>query len=532
MSRITRSRIPVFLAAASCYGAWSAPGFLHRNSPTSARYLVETMAGGVALLDFDGDGLLDIFLVNGGLLHDPHRKASFARADPRFWNRLYRQRSDRSWQDVTERAGLHRAGDENYGMGAAVGDFDNDGHPDLYVTNFGRNQLWRNNGDGTFQDVTAFAGVSAGGWSVSAAFLDYDRDGLLDLFVVRYLDYTIAANRICGHPAHSYCRPSYYPRITNILYRNIGGGRFEDVSERTGIRQYFGAGMGVAIADLNSDGWPDIFVANDSMEQWLFENVEGKRFAERGLEAGVAFSGDGKPFAGMGAAIADYDNDGKFDVAVTNLALEKFALFRSLGGGLFEYATARTGLAALTVRHSGWGLAWMDYDNDGHRDLIVAQSHVLDNVAELRAGLFYREPPALYRNTAGRFAKLLLGADPVAGRGLATGDLDNDGTIETVISVLGGSPLILPAAKTANNWLGVKLIGTASPRDGQGATVRAGDQTIVATTAGSYLSASDSRVHIGLGRKAQTDLTIEWPSGRRQELKDVAANRWIEVRER
>lgn len=489
------------------------------------------MAGGVALLDFDGDGRLDIFLVNGGHLDDPHRQAGFSRSDPRFWNRLYRQLADGGWQDVTERAGLHRAGEQNYGMGAAVGDFDNDGYPDLYVTNFGRNQLWRNNGDGTFRDVTESAGVAAGGWSVSAAFVDYDRDGLLDLFVVRYLDYTIARNRLCGHPVRSYCRPGYYPRTTNLLYRNLGGGRFQDVSEQTGISAHAGTGMGVAIADLNADGWPDIFVANDGMEQWLFQNVEGQRFAERALEAGVAFSGDGKPFAGMGAAIADYDNDGQFDIAVTNLALEKFALFRSLGRGLFEYASAKSGLAALTVEHSGWGLAWIDYDNDGYRDLIVAQGHVLDNVAELHAGLSWREPPALYRNVGGKFEKTLLGAGRVAGRGLATGDLDNDGTIETVISVLGGSPIILPAAKTANNWLGVKLTGTASPRDGQGATIRAGDQTIYVTTAGSYASANDSRVLIGLGKKAQTELTIEWPSGRRQEFQAVAANRWIAVRE-
>ncbi|MBI1789125.1 MAG: VCBS repeat-containing protein, partial [Acidobacteria bacterium] len=447
--------------------------FTHRHSPTQQKYVLETMGGGVALLDYNNDGLLDIFLVNGGKLDDPQKTpVDFARREPAYWNRLYRQNRDGSFSDVTAAAGLSKAGN-GYGMGAAVGDYDNDGFPDLYVTNYGRNILYRNNGDGTFTDVTAEAGVAGGGWSVSAGFLDYDNDGRLDLFVSRYLDYDISRNILCGAPFHSYCRPDKYAGTTNLLYHNEGNGRFRDASVSSGIASARGKGMGVAFNDYDGDGFPDIFVSNDLMEQFLFHNRRDGTFEELALEAGVALSDDGKPYSGMGVAFADYDNDGLPDILVTNLALEKWALYRNEGGGRFAYASLRTGLAGLVARSSGWGLGFHDFDNDGWKDLFAAQSHVLDNVERIHSGLRYLEPPGLYRNVAGRFEKSSLEALPaVAGRGVAFGDLNNDGAIDAVMCVLGGSPLVLRGRPNGNHWLILKLVGRRSNRDGQGAKVR------------------------------------------------------------
>src|SRR5229473_3247975 len=354
--------------------------FTHRNSPTSQKYLIETMGGGVALLDYNNDGLLDIFFVNGGKLSEPVKlPVDFSRRDPAYWNRLYRQNGDGSFTDVTRAAGLADAGN-NYGMGVAAGDYDNDGFADLYVTNYGRNTLYRNNGNGTFTDVTAEAGVAAGGWSASAGFFDYDNDGRLDLFVTRYLDWDISRNILCGTPFNAYCKPDKFGATTSVLFHNEGGGRFRDVSAVSGIAAVKGKGLGLAFNDYDGDGFADVFVANDGMEQFLFHNKGDGTFEERAMDAGVALSDDGKPFAGMGVAFADYDNDGLPDIAVTNLALEKYALYRNEGGGRFRYASLTTGLAALTARSSGWGVGLFDFSNNGWKDLFVAQSHVLDNV--------------------------------------------------------------------------------------------------------------------------------------------------------
>ena len=500
--------------------------FTLRNSPTEQKYVIETMAGGVALLDYNNDGLLDIFFVNGGRLPQ-----GFARDNPAYWNRLFRQNRGGSFTDVTTAAGLSRAGN-NYGMGVAVGDFNNDGRPDLYITNFGRNQLYRNNADGSFTDVTEQAGVAAGGWSVSAAFLDYDNDGRLDLFVSRYLDYDLSRNVLCGTPFHAYCRPDKYKGTANVLFHNEGNGRFRDVSQSSGIGLHIGNGMGAAVNDYDHDGYPDIFVSNDMMEQFLFRNKKDGAFEESAVTAGVAYSVEGGTFSGMGAAFADYDNDGLPDIAVSNLAREKHALFHNDGGGRFSDASLRSGLAELSARSSGWGLGFHDFDNDGWKDLFVSQSHVLDNVERIDANIRYLEPPALYLNRGGRFEKADLGPLPaVAGRGVAFGDLNNDGAIDAIITVLGGHPLVFRNRPGGNHWLIVQLVGTRSNRDGIGARVRAGKQWAYVSTSGSYLSSSDVRVHFGLGAAMRTDIEILWPSGKRQTLGQVSADRVLTVKE-
>jgi hypothetical protein len=506
--------------------------FRHRNSPTTQKYLPETMSGGVALLDYDGDGLLDVFLVNGGRLTAPQKRpADFARNLPPYWNRLYRQNRDGSFIDVTAAAGLSRAGNA-YGMGVAVGDIDNDGFADIYVTNYGHNSLYRNNGDGTFTDITVKSGVAAAGWSVSAGFLDYDNDGRLDLFVARYLDYDLDRNILCGTPFHAYCRPEKYAGTTNLLYHNEGGGRFRDVSEASRISLHTGKGMGVGFNDYDGDGFVDIFVANDLMEQFLFRNRGNGTFEERAVEAGVALSEDGKSYSGMGVAFEDYDNNGLPDILVTNLALEKWALYRNTGDGQFSYASATSGLAALVARSSGWGAGFYDFDNDGWKDVFAAQSHVLDNVERMNSSLSYLEVPGAYRNIAGRFEKVDLRPLPaVAGRGVAFGDLNNDGAVDAIVAVLGGRPLVVRGHRTANHWLTVKLSGRRSNRQGIGANVRIGRQSRFVTTSGSYLSASDVRAHFGVGAQTEVAVEILWPSGVHQTLENVSVDRIITVTE-
>src|SRR6202050_5083382 len=409
--------------------------FRHVNSPTPQKYLIETMGGGVALLDYNNDGLLDIFLVNSGQLANPMRTPeTFDRNDPRNWNRLFRQNKDGSFTDVTKQAGLADAGDGNYGMGVAVGDYDNDGYPDIFVTNYGKNILYHNNGDGTFTDVTEKAGVAGGGWSVSAGFFDYDNDGKLDLFVTRYMDWDTQHSKDCGGNYHTYCPPGEFPRTTNILYHNRGDGTFEDVSLRSGIASKKGHGLGVAFADYDGDGFTDIYVSNDGMQQYLFHNNGNGTFSEVGLEAGTALSQDGRRLSGMGVVFQDYDNDGKPDVIVTTLPRQTYAVFHNDGDGSFTYPRLETGLGLLSSGSSGWGVGLEDFENDGWKDLFVAQGHVLDNVGQIDPSLHYLEAALLAANRNGRFERVDSGSTaPAAGRGAAFGDLNNDGGQDVVV---------------------------------------------------------------------------------------------------
>ena len=508
--------------------------FVLRNSPTSRKYLIETMPGGVALLDYNNDGLLDIFLVNAGRVADPLLSpANFDRHNPSYWNRLYRQNKDGTFTDVTVQAGLQNAGDSTYGMGVAVGDYDNDGFPDIYVTNFGRNILYHNNGDGTFTDVTAKAGVGAGGWSVSAGFLDYDNDGHLDLFVTRYLDWTPEKSKTCGRVAEPmYCPPGEFGEVTNILYHNRGDGTFEDVSAVSGISTKPGRGLGVAFADYDGDGFTDIFVANDAIEQFLWHNNGNGTFTEVALDSGAALSSMGKKLSGMGVVFQDYDNDGLPDLIVTQLPHEPYVVFHNDGKGSFSAQELETGFGALSGNSSGWGVGLEDFDNDGWKDVFIVQGHVFDNVHLYDSSLNYREAPLFALNHAGHFKKGDPGSNlPVAGRGAALGDINNDGWVDAITTSLGERPQFFSNRGGKSHWLTITLRGKRSNRDGYGARVQVNGQVRFATASGSYLSSNDKRLHFGLGSADSCDVDVRWPSGIRQKLHGIKADQFVTIEE-
>jgi enediyne biosynthesis protein E4 len=537
-SQSSRETPGLFLDVTSALGVH----FQNHSSHTSKKYLIETMGAGVALFDYDNDGRLDIFLVNGAPLSDPTPLGTIPqKSGPEYWNRLYHQKQDGTFEDVTEKSGLQGSG---YGMGVAVGDYDNDGYEDLYVTAYGGNKLYHNNGDGTFTDVTQKAGVGASGWSTSAAWVDLDGDGYLDLVVLRYLKWDFD-DIYCGiHKpgGRDYCHPDVFQPIAPLVFHNNGDGTFTEVSQKIGLSKP-GKGLGIAFADYDRDGHVDVFVANDSMEEFLYHNKGNGTFEEVGLLSGVAVDGNGQTYAGMGVDFTDYTNDGLPDLVVSDLANQQYALYKNNGDGSFTYSSYVSGLASMTLKHSGWGLRFFDYDNDGWKDLLIAQGHDLESIQTNYPDLRYREHLLLARNTGKGFVDVSRQSGEVfqqswVGRGLAIGDIDNDGRVDAVVTTNDGPAYILRnETPTRNHWLTLKLVGQQSNRDAIGAEVtlhtREGLQFATVTTAASYLSSSDKRVHFGLGAETIVpSIDIRWPSGIFQSLKNVAADQILQVNER
>jgi len=518
------------------------------SGATGEHYLPEILGAGVALVDYDNDGDLDVYLVQDTRL-DERGKLLFP--PPPGWkpgNRLFRnmlaETGKLHFVDVTEEAGVGHVG---YGMGVAVGDYDNDGFQDLYVTNLGHNVLYHNNGDGTFTDVTKDAGVDDPRWSTSAAWVDYDGDGLLDLFVANYVDFTVRGNKGCfastGEP--DYCSPIVYQPVPSRLFRNLGNGRFEDVSESSGIASSFGPGLGVICADLNGDGRPDIYVANDTAANCLWMNQGNGRFKEMALQTGVAFSADGLPKAGMGLALDDIDNDAHLDLLITNLSREGVTLFRNDGHGFFDDRTAQYRLAQSTFGSTGYGVGFLDYDNDGWLDLFIANGAmtILESAKTHRQT--YAQRNQLFHNEGGGkgFREVTETAGPAlqlveTTRAAAFGDINNDGKLDIVVSnMVGPVRLLLNEEDSGGHWLIVRLEAQTGNRFGMGAEVavfRKGEPTLRrrAHTDGSMLSASDIRVHFGLGKDAQLEgVMVHWPGGLKEKWTDIRADRIITLRQ-
>ena len=499
--------------------------FKHTNGASEQKYLPETMGAGGLFFDYDNDGHLDIYLVNSGTFSQNFQSTRHVNHS----NVLYRNNGDETFVDVTVEAGLQQ--NHGYGMGCLAADYDNDGDADLYLTNFGKNQLYRNNGDGTFTDVTSHAGVGDGSWSVSASFGDFNLDGYLDLYVTNYLDYQLETAHACFlEGVHIYCGPHEYPGARDTLYRNNGDGTFTDVTARAELHNA-GKGLGTLLTDYNSDGYPDIFVANDAVPDFLYHNNGDGTFTDVAVTAGIAYNSEGRATASMGIATGDYDNDGMPDLFITNFSLEINSLFHNEGDGFYTMSTFETGLADPSFSQLGFGTQFLDADNDGTLELFVANGHVWDNVSKITPSLSYKQQCQIFGNIeTGQYRDLSETAGPfferpLVGRGVATGDYNNDGAVDILVTCCGGVPALLrndsQAGPRRNNWVKIRLVGTESNRDGIGAKVWVQTDKNThfkeATCGGSYASGSDPTLHFGIGTQEMIQsMKIKWQNGRNQ----------------
>jgi hypothetical protein len=487
----------------------------HVAGLSSEMYLPETVGPGCAFLDYDNDGWMDIYLVNSGA-------CDFYTPSAPLRNALYRNNRDGTFTDVTEKA---KVPGNAYGMGVAVGDYDGDGLPDLYVTQYPSSILYHNNGDGTFTDVTTAAGVAAPGWGTSAVWFDYDNDGRLDLFVCRFADFDKSKNIYCGNAETKrryYCKPNAYKAMPSRLFHNNGDGTFTDVSEKSGIARSLGKAWGVVAADTDNDGWMDLFVGNDTTPNFLFANRGKGRFEEIGAVAGVAYSRFGGVRSGMGVDAADYDQDGWIDLFVANVDHETYSLYHNDKDDTFDDVSISSGIGAATTLMSGWGLKFFDYNNDGNIDLFLVNGHPDATIDEHQPSVHYLEPMMLFENSGTSWKNVsaesgIIFSKRIAGRGMALGDFDNDGAVDVLVTANDGPPLLLRnMAARQNHWLGIHLVGRKSNIDGVGAKIvyQSGDlkRHVTKVGGGSYLSSHDPRIVLGLGQKTKLDwLEVHWP---------------------
>ena len=513
----------------------------HVNGRSPSYYLPETTGAGCGFFDYDNDGWMDIYLVNSG-------RCDFYDPQPPLRNALYRNNRDGTFTDVTEKAGLQGGG---YGMGVAVGDYDNDGLQDLFLTQYGSCILYHNEGNGKFADVTEKSGLKIPGWSSSAVWFDYDNDGHLDLFVCQFVDFSKQKNLFCGNAQTGeryYCIPRGYNPTSSWLFHNNGNGTFTDVSRESGIASHLGKAWGVVATDIDNDGRMDLFVANDTLPNFLFANRGNGKFEEIAIDAGVAYDEGGRARSGMGVDSADFDQDGWMDLFVANIDHEKYSLYRNSHDGSFKDAAGPNGIAAATWLMSGWGLKFFDFDNDGNLDLMLANGNPDDTIQEHFKDVFYEEPLLLFRNRGGDFQHLFENVSKIAGpvfeqpfaaRGMAIGDFDNDGAVDVLVAVNNGAPVLLRnTAASGNHWVGVHLIGRKSNCDAVGGqvTYQAGDlkRHRLRVGGGSYLSSHDPRLVLGIGTRTQLDwIEVKWPrpSGLVERFSNLAIDRYHRLEE-